>query len=213
MINTSHAGVIIGGTRVIYDGGNNESSITVSNSENFPYLVQSWIENSSINDLNKTFFFITPPLFRLDAGEENILRIIIAEDKLPEDKESLFWLNIKSIPSIDKKYENENTLQIAINSRIKLIYRPENIKGIPEDRTDELIWERIGNKIKLINNTPFYMHFHNININNIEVNDINYIAPMSSIMIPAPTKNDSDTVNWNIINDYGGVGKQHTKKL
>jgi P pilus assembly chaperone PapD len=45
---------------------------------------------------------------------------------LPQDKESLFWLNIKAIPSASQV---DNTLQIAIKTRIKLIYRPATMKG------------------------------------------------------------------------------------
>ncbi len=47
----------------------------------------------------KAPFLITPPLFRLDAKQENVLRIIRTGGNLPADRESLFWLNIKSIPS------------------------------------------------------------------------------------------------------------------
>lgn len=36
---------------------------------------------------------------------------------LPVDRESVFWLNVKEIP---KKSAEENVLQIAVRSRIKL---------------------------------------------------------------------------------------------
>jgi len=37
-----------------------------------------------------------------------------------------------------------NTLQIAINTRIKLLYRPSSIQGKPEDVADKLEWHREG---------------------------------------------------------------------
>jgi P pilus assembly chaperone PapD len=62
------------------------------------------------------------------AGQkENTLRIIDAtNNQLPQDRESLFWMNVKAIPSMDKSKLSDNTLQLAIISRIKLYYRPEN---------------------------------------------------------------------------------------
>ena len=38
------AGVIIGGTRIIFDGAKKESSISVNNPDTTPYLIQSWID-------------------------------------------------------------------------------------------------------------------------------------------------------------------------
>lgn len=35
-------------------------------------------------------------------------------------------MNVKAIPSMDKSKLSDNTLQLAIISRIKLYYRPEN---------------------------------------------------------------------------------------
>lgn len=45
LINTAYAGVIIGGTRVIYNEGNKDVSISVENPDKIPYLIQSWIDN------------------------------------------------------------------------------------------------------------------------------------------------------------------------
>ncbi|RCB85043.1 long polar fimbrial chaperone LpfB, partial [Escherichia coli] len=44
IINTSYAGVIISGTRVIYNEGNKNVSINVKNPDKMPYLIQSWID-------------------------------------------------------------------------------------------------------------------------------------------------------------------------
>ncbi|MEX0398736.1 molecular chaperone, partial [Providencia rettgeri] len=42
LINTANAGVKIGGTRVIYNEGNKDVSISVENPDKIPYLIQSW---------------------------------------------------------------------------------------------------------------------------------------------------------------------------
>lgn len=120
LVTTAQAGVVVGGTRVIYDGAKKESSINVSNPDNNVYLIQSWVDGAGKTD--KALFIVTPPLFRLDSNQQNILRIVRAGGNLPQNKESMFWLNIKSIPSANKS--QENTLQIAVKTRIKLIFVP-----------------------------------------------------------------------------------------
>lgn len=45
LINTSNAGVIIGGTRVIYNEGKKDVNISVENPDDIPYLIQAWIDN------------------------------------------------------------------------------------------------------------------------------------------------------------------------
>lgn len=65
---------------------------------------------------------MTPPLFVSEAKSENTLRIIYAGAPLPKDRESLFWMNVKAIPSVNKNsLEGKNVLQLAILSRIKLL--------------------------------------------------------------------------------------------
>lgn len=63
------AGVIIGGTRIIFDGAKKEASISVNNPDPTPYLIQSWIDERD-GGAGKTPFIITPPLYRLDSGQK-----------------------------------------------------------------------------------------------------------------------------------------------
>jgi len=59
--------------------------------------VQSWVDSGGKNRA-KAPFLITPPLFRLDAKEDNVLRVVRTGGNLPGDRESLYWLNIKPFP-------------------------------------------------------------------------------------------------------------------
>ncbi|MCL7707702.1 molecular chaperone, partial [Enterobacter kobei] len=94
-------------------------------------------------DTAKAPFMVTPPLFRLAAHQDNTLRVVRTGGTLPEDRESLYWLNIKSIPSA-AKIEGVNRLQIAIKTRIKLMYRPASVSGKPEDVASALKWHTEG---------------------------------------------------------------------
>lgn len=60
---------------MVYPESKKESSIGITNPDNLDYLVQSWVETED-NAREKAPFLITPPLFRLDAKQENVLRII-----------------------------------------------------------------------------------------------------------------------------------------
>lgn len=203
---SAQAGVIIGGTRVIYDGAVKEASLSVNNPDNVPYLIQSWIEAADSNEA-KAPFIITPPLFRLDHGQQNVMRIVRAGN-IPENKESMYWLNIKSIPSAEKK---QNSLQIAIKTRIKLIYRPLALKGSqPEMFVDKLNWQKTGNQIQVTNPTNFYMNFNEITVAGKKVKDPTYVAPGSSARFELPAGVNSGQVLFKIISDFGGVSEAYS---
>ncbi|AHG20963.1 long polar fimbrial chaperone LpfB [Chania multitudinisentens RB-25] len=208
--NLAQAGVIVGGTRLIYDGGKKEASLSVSNPDKTAYLLQSWIEAAT--DAEKAPFIITPPLFRLDGGKENLLRVVRAGGNLPADKESLYWMNIKSIPSMEQDGDR-NTLQIAVKTRIKLIYRPDGLKGTPEDVAETLTWQRLGNDIQVTNPTPFYMNFQQVKVAGSTVQEASYVAPGATARFALPPGTRTGSVSWKIINDYGGAGKEYTKAL
>ncbi len=98
---------------------------------------------------------ITPPLFRLEAGKKASIRIVRSGLPVPEDRESLLWLNVKGIPATDGS-EGKNTMQIAINSKIKLIYRPAALQGqTPESSAEKLKWNLTAKGLQVNNPTPF----------------------------------------------------------
>ena len=208
---TAHAGVIINGTRLVYQGDKKESSLGLSNPDTTDYLVQSWVDSGGKN-LAKAPFLITPPLFRLDAKEDNVLRVVRTGGNLPEDRESLYWLNIKAIPS-SKHVEGMNTLQIAINTRIKLLYRPSSIQGKPEDVADKLEWHREGNDLVVNNPTPFYMNFQSVTLNGQKVKKATWAVPKTETHFPLPANMGGNTVAWSIITDYGSISHTWSTSL
>lgn len=205
----ANAGAVIGGTRVIYDGNKKEASISVNNPDSTPYLIQSWVETLN-GPTEKAPFIITPPLYRLDKDQQNVERIVLA-GSLPQDKESLFWLNIKAIPSAPSK---DNTLQIAVKTRIKLIYRPAALKGVvPDDQADKLTWQRAGNQLQVTNPTNVVMNFNEIDVNGKKLENVSYVLPGSTARFDLPAGVNGGAVTFKIINDYGGIGKAHNASL
>lgn len=208
-VSAANAGVIIGGTRVVYDGNKKEASIDVNNPDKTPYLIQSWVETLN-GGAEKAPFIITPPLYRLDGGQQNIERVVVTGN-LPQDKESLYWLNIKAIPSAPKK---DNTLQIAIKTRIKLIYRPAGLKSQqPQELSHQLTWRRNGNQLQVTNPTSYVINFNEISLGGKKFENVSYVLPGESMNFTLPAGANSTSINYKVINDYGAVSDVQSASL
>ncbi|MBI6547327.1 fimbrial biogenesis chaperone [Xenorhabdus lircayensis] len=209
--NTSFAGVVIGGTRVVYISDQKETSISINNPEtDISYLIQSWVQGE--NDEAKASFIITPPLFKLTAGNENILRIVKTGNNLPNDRESLFWLNIKSIPATAKSEQNQ--LQITVKSRFKLFYRPANLVDNASIAYKALKFKIDGHKLIAENPTPCYISFSELatgnGVKNYEIKSAGMIPPFDQASWDVPIKNINQ-VTWKTINDFGGITSEEKR--
>jgi len=195
------ADVQIGSTRVIYNSSANEAALPIKNTDAANiYLVQSWVEP---NAGSKPSFIIIPPLFRLEGNEEHSLRIIKTRDNLPKDRESQFWLDIKSIPSTDNK-TTKDSLQLIVKSRLKLFYRPENLAGSPDEAYKKIIFNADGSEIKVTNPTDFYITFYKFKVNDRDIKEATMVAPKSSVTFSLPKDEDNTRiVTWQAITDSG----------
>ncbi|OAE45235.1 long polar fimbrial chaperone LpfB [Enterobacter cloacae] len=208
-LTSARAGVVIGGTRIIFDGAKKEASISITNPDNVPYLIQSWIDVQD-GQSGKAPFIITPPLYRLDGGQKNLERIVMT-GSLPQGQESLFWLNIKAIPSASKQM---NALQIAVKTRIKLIYRPEHLRAsTPEDQANKLTWHRAGNTLQVNNPTPYVINFNEITVGDKKLDDVTYVMPSGAAQFQLPKGAQGNALTFKVINDYGSPGELHRASL
>ncbi|AHM75294.2 fimbrial biogenesis chaperone [Yersinia hibernica] len=211
VINSSQAGVLVGGTRVIYDGAKKEASLSVTNQDkNIPYLIQSWVDNTEASNNKKVPFIITPPLFRLDAGQESNLRILFSGGNLPQDRESVYWLNVKTIPSSQKS--DGNQLFISIKNRIKLFYRPAGLAGSAADAYKALSFSRHGKQLQISNPTAYHVSFHTLKVADSEIKGALMVAPKSTLNVDLPA-GAAGTVSWQAINDFGGTSDVATASL
>lgn len=144
------------------------------------------------------------------AGKKNLERIVMA-GSLPQGQESLFWLNIKAIPSASKQM---NSLQIAVKTRIKLIYRPEALRAsTPEEQANKLTWRRAGNTLLVNNPTPYVINFNEITLGNKKLDDVTYVMPSGTARFPLPNGTSGNTLTFKVINDYGSPGELHRASL
>ncbi|HEK1627487.1 TPA: fimbria/pilus periplasmic chaperone [Pseudomonas aeruginosa] len=202
---TSHAlaGVALGATRVIYPAGKKQVQLAVTNNdEQSTYLIHSWLEDAEGKKASE--FVITPPLFAMQGKKENTLRIIDATNqKLPQDRESLYWLNVKAIPSMDKSKMSENTLQLAIISRIKFYYRPSDLDLSPDQAAEKLSFRRSGGRLVLSNSSPYYLTVTELKAGDQELENT-LVPPKGEITVSLPVGAGRE-ISYRTINDYGAL--------
>lgn len=197
----------MGATRVVISDENNEGSINVHNRDDNNYLIQSWVldENEKVTE----DFVLTPPLFKLNGKTSNSLRILLINN-LPQDKESLFWLNVKFIPSTSKS-EKTNKLTVAINNQVKLIYRPKSIsKNEMLNEFKKISFKRIGDSVEINNPTKYYMSFSEILIGGKAVESPSYISPESKKKIVIDKNIRGSNLEFIVIDDLGKLNSFKT---
>lgn len=123
--------------------------------------------------------------------------------KLPGDRESLFWVNVKAIPAMEKDQKNENTLQLAIISRIKMFYRPTNLAMAPEEAPAMLRFRRSGSKLTLINPTPYFITVTNMKAGNSNLPNT-MVPPKGEVSVDITHAATGD-ISFQTINDYGAL--------
>lgn len=206
---SAQAGVVIGGTRVIYPEDKKAISLTVMNSNTSGvYLVQSWVEPDVPG--KPAPFIISPPLFRIGSGEENMLRVVFVGGVLPQDRESVFWLNVKSIPAVEDNALSDNALQMVVKSRIKLFYRPVGLPGTPETCWQNLQVSHEGDRLIIKNPGAYYVSLHSLLVDGKEYDDVSMIPPKGQVVL---TVKQASRLVWRAINDYGGIAPDVHRQL
>lgn len=108
-------------TRLIFNESDKSISVTLRNNDpKLPYLAQSWIEDEKGNKISSPLT-VLPPVQRIDSMMNGQVKVQGMPDinKLPADRESMFYFNVREIPP---KSDKPNTLQIALQTRIKLFW-------------------------------------------------------------------------------------------
>lgn len=198
----------LNGTRFIYEGGKKNISFEVTNSADQTYGGQVWINNT--NQGNGVYFVPQPPFFKVGAKQKQIVRIMSTDTSLPQDKESLFWLNVQEVPpKPDVKDSEAGVLAIAMNTQVKLIYRPTAIKDGRRDAEKKIKVEQRGGSTWLSNPTPYYFAIINLKSNgkNVTLGDkvsaeLAQLKPFSDVSLG---KKVNGNVTIDAINDWGGV--------
>ncbi|MFM0736871.1 fimbria/pilus periplasmic chaperone [Paraburkholderia xenovorans] len=217
----AQASVTIGGTRVVYPLEQREVTVKLDNDSHNPSLVQVWMDDGNADakpgDI-KVPFIITPPIFRMDPKKAQTLRVMYSGEALPQDRESIYWLNVLDIPPKADATSGVNSLQLAYRTRIKMFVRPAKLPGKPEDAPAQLSWkigvspDGKGQAVSVSNPTPYYVSFSEVDVESsghlFKNEQGGMVAPHASAVLPVAKMNGVSAgakVHYTAISDYGGA--------
>jgi len=178
----------------------------INQSKTDPYLAQSWIEDKE-GKKTREFISPVPPLLRIEPEEQAQVRLMAQQNlsRLPADRESLFYYNMREIPP---KAEQKNVMQIAMQSRLKLFWRPKAIE-LKEGQfvpLDKVVISRASGTLQFKNSSPYY-----ITVGYIGLNGKTLLPGAESVMIE-PFGQASQSLaklpaefQVGYISDYGGL--------
>lgn len=202
---TAESAIALDRTRAIFNAGEKNLILNITNDNpKEPYLAQAWLEDAQGNKLTN-YLAVTPPLQRVEPGAKSVIRIsaLPSSASLPQDRESVFYFSVREVPP---RSERSNVLQLALQTRIKLFYRPASITPERFSRHDDrLILHKVSGGFRVENPTPYYMTLLGIISKGSRSVEKNFapvmIAPMSSETVKSSVSSHPQIIT---INDFGG---------
>lgn len=193
-------------TRVIYDAAKPGVSVVVENTDTKdPFLVQTWLESSEGAKITEPLVAL-PLLQRIEPNQKKQIRINSVKEttSLPQDKETLMYFNILGVPP---KNNLENVIELVIQSRFKLFYRPEGLQKYPGNNwQEELNIDNKNNHLHIKNPTPYHVVIVNINNSPQKEKDFSevIIKPDSSFVYQLKdNKKNYSNIMVTYLDDYG----------
>lgn len=220
-ITDANAGIVIGATRIVFPGASRDVAVRVENKGQEPALVQAWIDDGDDRSTPENAhapFAITPPVFRIDAGQGHALRIVHVGNHPPADREVVYWLNVLEIPPSPDAAKTPNTLQFAFRHRLKLLHRPSNLSVEPAAAASLLAWsidtDGAFPRLHVRNPSPYVLSFNEVAIMGAESPGKAFplgggmVAAEGDARWPWPKGVSLPTdaaVRFTTINDYGAL--------
>jgi chaperone protein EcpD len=223
------AAVVVDGTRVVYPAAKREVTINVHNPGATPSLIQAWLDAGDPRSKpgeSKAPFVLTPPLFRLDPTKVQSMRLVYTHDALPEDRESLFWLNVLDIPPrTAANADAPNQLELAFKHRMKAFFRPAGLPGSAGDAPARLTWKLLSKEGKLVGiqaTNPTAYHISLVQVTaaaggqpiTLKADMVDPFASRSfDLTDPVAAPTGSVALEYWFVNDYGGDVKATASAL
>jgi chaperone protein PapD len=209
-IPAANAAISLDRTRAVYLSDAKSISLNIVNeNKELPFLAQSWLEDEQHRKITSPLV-VLPPLQRVEPGERSLVRITKTPEaeRLPQDRESVFYFNLREIPP---KSSKTNVMQLALQTQIKLFYRPKAIVA-PKGAVwqEKLVFRKSSGGFTIENPTPFYITLTGITRQTQKqgggaLSDFQplMLKPKSSENIPL-RDNGLNSFVVTYINDYGG---------
>lgn len=212
------AGVIADNTRIIYNIDKKEQSFQVININDYPVLVQLWVDDGGVDSspekASNSPVIPLPAIFKLKSKEAKSIRLVKIEDDIAADRETLYWLTIHEVPPApdkgDKADVEHNTdsnavLILTMRTQMKLLLRPAALFNQVDTIPTNVSFKWVDKSLVLMNNSPFY-----VTIASLRLSDKDDTSQYSGMLAPF----SQDTVAWELatqpellvmmyIDDYG----------
>lgn len=195
-------------TRLVFRGDEKSISVDLKNaSEKLPYLAQSWVEDDKGQRIASPLA-VVPPVQRIEAQGIGQVKIqgMPGLSALPQDRETLFFYNVREIPP---KNDKPNTLQIALQTRIKLFYRPASLANVDPMHPwqHQVTLEKKGSQYQVNNATGYYVILSNAS-NRVDGTTAKGFEPMvipprTSPVMPVNAADLGSAPVLTYVNDYG----------
>lgn len=134
---------------VIVEQGDGEGAINVTNTDNFPVLLLTTLENTK--DDTETLLAVTPPATRVEPGKTQRVRFIMTTEK-PLTTERLKRVTFEGIPPQQK--DGDTKVRMTVRQNLPVIIRPA---GLAKDLAPwkHLTWQQSGNSLTVSNPSPY----------------------------------------------------------
>lgn len=208
---TAHAAIVLQQSRVIFDGDKKSASLMVTNQNvNAPYLAQGWVEDADNKKIQSPIVLL-PPLQRIEAGAKTQIKLqaLPGINLLRQDRETLFYLNLREIPP---RSDKANTLNIALQNRIKIFYRPVALKAplnqLATPWQSQLLLKKEGDAWRVDNPSAYFITLvdarSSIKSDSVPGFTPLMIAPHSSERLTGRADSYGNAPVMTYLNDYGG---------
>ncbi len=171
---------------IIFNAHERSVATLISNSAPNAYFSKAWISGDSEDMQSAAPFIAMPSLFRLWAGEQQVVRIIRTPGDLPDDRELLFYLHV-----MGKAIVGSNDVQLSAASkteRVAFIYRPQHLASGVGDAPRQLQWrllERDASRyLQVTNPSPYHVRLTGVRVAGDLTLAQGLLEPFSSLELP-----------------------------
>ncbi|HDS9727487.1 TPA: fimbria/pilus periplasmic chaperone [Enterobacter bugandensis] len=204
------ASVSLDRTRIIFREADKAVSVNVKNpSTQQPFLAQSWIGGDTDSEKKAQPLVAVPPIQRLEPNSSSVvtLKPTALAASLPKDRESVLYFNLRGIPP---KSTIPNTLQLAMQTRVKVFYRPAALAKLEKEGAwqKKVTLARRGDILEAHNPSPFnvvIIHARTAGGKDV-MSDYPAVTlpPVSSVSLPGKATHYGTAPVFTYLDDFGG---------
>lgn len=193
----TQAAVVMNASRIVM-AGTLEKTIMFDNTSDNPFIVQVESDNK-----DKPDFVAVPPVFKIKEKGGQTVKVKLLSSELPQNRESLFYLDFTQIPGVRKNENDDDRLNIIIRSRLKVIYRPAAVNAFSSKDENKVSYRLQGGALVISNKSPNILSIRDISNGKRILAEKLTLLPGDDYSAVLKGDHLSGPLNAVMINDYG----------